>query len=306
MAEPEPATCPRCGAPLSADGPAGPCPRCLVADTQAEKAEIPPVSPSSPKRARRKPILLFAVAAAVLAAGLWFGLRWARQQPDGAGVLLNRGADLRREGKLDEAIAAYREAIRLKPDFAYPYDNLGTALRAQGKLDEAIAAYREAIRLDPKRDYDEALVLSRKRASSSRQRREAPTGRWRWCTGSKVTRTRPATGSTRPSRGPRRTPREHRPAPALDRSGPVAGPAGAGGRRRETALSDDRRLAERQGASPHRAGSDVICCRRELRLPTRSHDLPYIPAITQPGGKPYKATLVFAGHCGRAMAAPRS
>ena len=52
-------------------------------------------------------------------------------------------------GSLTEAIAAFREAIRLKPDLASAHYNLGNALRVQGKLDEAIAAYREAIRLKP-------------------------------------------------------------------------------------------------------------------------------------------------------------
>ena len=53
------------------------------------------------------------------------------------------------QGKLDEAIAAYREAIRLKPELAKAYSALVLALKAQGKLDEAVAAYREAIRLKP-------------------------------------------------------------------------------------------------------------------------------------------------------------
>ncbi len=149
MADPDHATCPRCGAPLATNAPTGPCPRCLVADTHGDNTEIPPISSSSQKHAHRKPILVFAIAAVLLLAGLWIGIMSARQRPDGAEVLLNHGADLHREGKLDEAIAAWREAIRLKPDFAYPYHNLGTALRAQGKRDEAIVAYRNAIRLDP-------------------------------------------------------------------------------------------------------------------------------------------------------------
>ena len=41
------------------------------------------------------------------------------------------------------------QAIRLKPDDAEAHNNLGDALRDQGKLDEAIAEYREAIRLKP-------------------------------------------------------------------------------------------------------------------------------------------------------------
>jgi serine/threonine-protein kinase len=56
----------------------------------------------------------------------------------------------RAEGGLrEDAIAEYREAIRLKPDFAVGHYNLGNALRAQGRPEDAIAEYREAIRLEP-------------------------------------------------------------------------------------------------------------------------------------------------------------
>src|SRR5262249_54570743 len=46
-----------------------------------------------------------------------------------------------------EAIAAFREAIRLKKDYPEAHSNLGTALMHKGMVGEAIAAYREAIRL---------------------------------------------------------------------------------------------------------------------------------------------------------------
>jgi tetratricopeptide (TPR) repeat protein len=72
-----------------------------------------------------------------------------RLRPDDARAHTNLGNALRDQGKVDEAIAAYREAIRLQPDLAKAHGNLGEALRRQGKVDEAIAAYREAIRLRP-------------------------------------------------------------------------------------------------------------------------------------------------------------
>jgi serine/threonine-protein kinase len=50
---------------------------------------------------------------------------------------------------LDRAVAAAREAIRLKPDDARAHTSLGNALRGQGKVTEAIAEFREAIRLKP-------------------------------------------------------------------------------------------------------------------------------------------------------------
>ena len=60
----------------------------------------------------------------------------------------NLGLALATQGKLDEAIVHYREAIRLKDDYSEAHYNLGLALATQGRLDEAIVHYREAIRLD--------------------------------------------------------------------------------------------------------------------------------------------------------------
>ena len=77
-----------------------------------------------------------------------------RLKPDDAEGHYGLGNALKGQGKLDEAIAEYREAIRLKPDHAEAHCNLGSALKGQGKLDEASAEYREAIRLNP--DYAEA------------------------------------------------------------------------------------------------------------------------------------------------------
>ena len=60
---------------------------------------------------------------------------------------------LNTEGKLDEAVAAYRQAIRVKPDYVEAYYNLGNALKDQDELAEAVAAYRRAIGI--KADYAE-------------------------------------------------------------------------------------------------------------------------------------------------------
>ncbi len=66
----------------------------------------------------------------------------------------NLGLELADQGRIDEAIGQYQEAIRLKPDNAKAYNNLGNALGRIGQIDEAIRQYREAIRLKP--DYAEA------------------------------------------------------------------------------------------------------------------------------------------------------
>lgn len=56
---------------------------------------------------------------------------------------------LLREGKLDEAIAAYRRAINHNPNFYSSHYNLGEVLTKQGKLDEAIISYHRASELKP-------------------------------------------------------------------------------------------------------------------------------------------------------------
>jgi ferric-dicitrate binding protein FerR (iron transport regulator)/tetratricopeptide (TPR) repeat protein len=59
----------------------------------------------------------------------------------------NLGNGLMAKGRLDEAIAQYREAIRLYKDHPIAHHNLGNALMAKGRRDEAVAEYREAIRI---------------------------------------------------------------------------------------------------------------------------------------------------------------
>jgi tetratricopeptide (TPR) repeat protein len=82
-----------------------------------------------------------------------------------------------RKGQLDDAIAEYREAIRLNGSFAAAHRDLATALERKGQQEEAIAEYRGAISLkkddfaahynlggllrDYKHDYDGAIIAFR-------------------------------------------------------------------------------------------------------------------------------------------------
>jgi tetratricopeptide (TPR) repeat protein len=54
------------------------------------------------------------------------------------------------QGNLEEAILEYQEAIRLKIKQPQAYWYLGDALNQQGKRQEAIAVWREAINRNPK------------------------------------------------------------------------------------------------------------------------------------------------------------
>jgi protein O-mannosyl-transferase len=59
------------------------------------------------------------------------------------------GLVLSKEGRLDEAIQQYREALRLKPDDADAHYDLANALYRKRLWDEAIAEYQEDLRLNP-------------------------------------------------------------------------------------------------------------------------------------------------------------
>jgi tetratricopeptide (TPR) repeat protein len=66
----------------------------------------------------------------------------------------NLATALQAQGRYDEAIAHYQQALAHRDTHAPAHNNMGTALRAQGKLDEAIASYRRALELQP--DFPDA------------------------------------------------------------------------------------------------------------------------------------------------------
>ena len=75
-------------------------------------------------------------------------------KPDFAEAHANLSNALQDLGQLDDAVAACKNALRLKPDFVAAHYNLGNMLKALGSLEDAVAAYNNAIRLKP--DYAQA------------------------------------------------------------------------------------------------------------------------------------------------------
>jgi serine/threonine-protein kinase len=73
----------------------------------------------------------------------------ARHQEYLEHAYFNLGYVLHKQHKLDEAVAAYRQAIRVRPEDVTAHLNLGIALFEQGHLDQAIAEFRAAIQLNP-------------------------------------------------------------------------------------------------------------------------------------------------------------
>jgi tetratricopeptide (TPR) repeat protein len=68
---------------------------------------------------------------------------------EGAKAAFERGERALGENRLDEAVAAYREAITATPGYAAAINGLGSVLFKQGKRDDAVAQFRLAIESDP-------------------------------------------------------------------------------------------------------------------------------------------------------------
>lgn len=68
---------------------------------------------------------------------------------DDAEACNNLGACLAIEGEAGAAIDCYRRALQLKPDFIRAHYNLGLAYYGQGRFDDAIACYTNAIHFGP-------------------------------------------------------------------------------------------------------------------------------------------------------------
>jgi superkiller protein 3 len=73
----------------------------------------------------------------------------AEKKDKDAGYYFNLGNNYNDSGNTQEAIDAYKEAIKIKPDLEEAYYNLGVTY---GKLDmykEAITVYKQALRINP-------------------------------------------------------------------------------------------------------------------------------------------------------------
>ena len=67
-----------------------------------------------------------------------------------------RGQDFKKQGKIQEAIACFQNAIAADPNYIPPHNNLGTLLQQQNRLSEAITCYQNALKINP----NSALTLT--------------------------------------------------------------------------------------------------------------------------------------------------
>jgi tetratricopeptide (TPR) repeat protein len=83
--------------------------------------------------------------------------------PDNVGARRNLGVVLRSMGRLDEAIATYREALALRPDDFATHNALGVALAERGRSDEAVGQFLRVLEWrpdDPDAHHNVAVALA--------------------------------------------------------------------------------------------------------------------------------------------------
>lgn len=77
------------------------------------------------------------------------GVAQVQAGSDEARARTNAGVKLLEQGKVDEAVAEFRKAVRLDPDYAAAHLNLAYAYDRQGRVGEAMDGYRRVIELAP-------------------------------------------------------------------------------------------------------------------------------------------------------------
>ncbi|MDZ4197832.1 MAG: tetratricopeptide repeat protein [Kiritimatiellia bacterium] len=70
-------------------------------------------------------------------------------RPTSARAHTNLGIDLQDQGRSDEALASFQEALVREPDFMLAHYNLGITLGRMGRHEEAVVHFREAARIEP-------------------------------------------------------------------------------------------------------------------------------------------------------------
>jgi spermidine synthase len=83
--------------------------------------------------------------------------------PETADVHNDLGIAYASKGQMDQAIAEFRDALRLEPDSAQTHWHLGAALADRGALDEAAGHLRRSVELDPANEdarHDLAALLA--------------------------------------------------------------------------------------------------------------------------------------------------
>ena len=80
---------------------------------------------------------------------LAWGKQWAKAEPGHSTAWFSIGLACQQLDRHEQAISAYRQALRIDPSLPAVWPYLGGAYGTLKRYDDAIAAYRQALRLDP-------------------------------------------------------------------------------------------------------------------------------------------------------------
>ena len=113
-----------------------------------------PFSESAPQISAGSSLDFLDKALALQEAEDWNGLlahckEWTKAEPENFLSWFELGFANSELGRYDNAIVAYREALRINSEYANAWYNLGNAYRNINRYDDAIDAYREALRIKP-------------------------------------------------------------------------------------------------------------------------------------------------------------
>jgi tetratricopeptide (TPR) repeat protein len=91
----------------------------------------------------------------------------ARLRPEDEDMHYNLALALARQGNREAAQTEYLEALRIYPDYTEAHNNLGNLLVAEGKFDDAITHFKEALKIAPDNasahsNFGKALALQGK------------------------------------------------------------------------------------------------------------------------------------------------
>ena len=81
--------------------------------------------------------------------------------PDFVQARYNLGVLLEEQGRLDDAMAAYRRVLDVDPRFGLAYENLGRLLSACQRPEEAAAVYRRWLEVDPQNPVATHMLAAR-------------------------------------------------------------------------------------------------------------------------------------------------
>src|SRR6266436_3595414 len=77
----------------------------------------------------------------------------AHQDENNAGAWNRKGEESSKSGNYDEAIAAFKRALKIRPEYFDALMNLGAAYQHSGHIDDAIDSYKAASKVRPESEF---------------------------------------------------------------------------------------------------------------------------------------------------------